>query len=161
MVMEDTEGHNFLKMVALTLEDKQKLLSSLEHMMKRCWLRRRSTSFCRWLPLRWSRNDEVKMEEIHTISDKYPQGVHIWNILFLQAKYVTLKLIDWAAFDFGTQRATLETCDLETFDQTDEETWRHDQYFLSFGKFWHLNTFFLQILENFDNFDHYDNFDNS
>ena len=31
MVMEDTEGHNFLKMVALTLEDKQKLLSSLEH----------------------------------------------------------------------------------------------------------------------------------
>ena len=36
MVMEDTEGHNFLKMVALTLEDKQKLLSSLEHMMKRC-----------------------------------------------------------------------------------------------------------------------------
>ena len=36
MVMEDTEGHNFLKMVALTSEDKQKLLSSLEHMMKRC-----------------------------------------------------------------------------------------------------------------------------
>ena len=54
MVMEDTEGHNFLKMVALTLEDKQKLLSSLEHMMKRCWLRWRSTSFCWWLPLRWS-----------------------------------------------------------------------------------------------------------
>ena len=25
-------------------------------------------------------------------------------------------------FDFGTQRATLETCYLETFDQSDEET---------------------------------------
>ena len=35
MVMEETEEYNFVEVVGLIMEDKQKLLSNLEHMISR------------------------------------------------------------------------------------------------------------------------------
>ena len=64
-------------------------------------------------------------------------------------------------FDFGTQRVTLETCYLETFDQSDEETYLNN-ILTSFSTTFTIFDFFaileiLTIYEKFEKCYHFDN----